>query len=156
MVGFDDFDEIGLNRKMRRSKKVLVLLLCFICVFQIQLLGAETKAGSDQTKELLKEPEVEKDDALSTGQVAIWSCITFGTYPQTEIIPVPSNAVDKYAVQKDDFLVDPNLYEALKQAVWNGDETEIDGLRYRRLNRNDSVSSSEDSAGHYRWGLNDR
>jgi len=140
---------------MKRTNKVLTVLICFLCVFQIQLYGAEMNAGSALQNAFLKEPVVEKDNTFSTGQAASWSCITFGTYPQTEIIPVPSNAVDEYAVQEGDFLVNPDLYEVLQQADWNDDETEIDGMRYCRLSRDDAVSSSEESAGHYRWGQND-
>jgi len=140
---------------MKRTQIMLILLICFICVFQVQLFGAETNAESAGQKAFLKEPVVEKDDSVSTGQVTSWSCITFGTYPQTEIIPASSHAVDEYAVQKDDFVVNPDLYAGLQQADWNDDETEIDGIRYRRLSRDAAVSSSEESAGHYRWGQDD-
>ncbi len=140
---------------MKRTQIMLILLICFICVFQVQLCGAETNAGSASQEALLQEPVVEKDNSASTGQVTSWSCISFGTYPQTEIIPAPSHAVDEYAVQKDDFLVDPDLYAALQQADWNDDETEIDGIRYCRLGRDAAVDGSEESAGHYRWGQDD-
>ena len=105
--------------------------------------------------ENLEEPAVEEDDTLSTGQITAWSCITFGSYPQTEVVSGAFDAVDAYAVQDEDYLEDPDLYEALEQAEWNGDETEIDGVRYLRMNRDDAVSSASDSAGHYRWGSGD-
>ena len=61
------------------------------------------------------EPHVETDNSLSTGQVTVWSCITFGSYPQTEIAATPSDAVDD-AIQEGDFLEDLDLYNKLTQA----------------------------------------
>ena len=47
-----------------------------------------------------------------------WSCITFGSYPQTEIVASSFTAVDDYAVQEGDVLEDPGLYEKLAGAEW--------------------------------------
>ncbi len=102
--------------------------------------------------ESLYEPVVEEDDTLSTGQVTEWCCVTFGAYPQTEIVSGPSAAVDSFAVQEGDFLEDPALYEQLVQADWTDDRTQIEGVRYLRMNQEDAVSSASDRAGHYRWG----
>ena len=102
--------------------------------------------------ESLYEPVVEEDDDLSTGQVTEWCCVTFGSYPQTEIVSGPSAAVDSYAVQEGDFLEDPALYEQLVNAEWTDNRTQIDGVRYLRMNQEDAVSSASDQAGHYRWG----
>ena len=103
----------------------------------------------------IREPSVETDDSLSTGQVTEWSCITFGSYPQTEIVAGPSAAVDDYAVQEGDFLEDPDLYEKLTKAEWNDDQTQLGDARYLRMNRESAVSSASDREGHYRWGEGD-
>ncbi len=100
----------------------------------------------------LYEPVVASDAGLSTGQVTEWCCIVFGSYPQTEIVPFGSAAVDAYALQEGDLQVDPALYARLTDASWEENETEVDGTRYLRLSRRDVVSSASDRAGHYRWG----
>ena len=100
----------------------------------------------------LAEPVVQADAGLSTGQVTKWCCITFGEYPQTEIVPSDFSAVDEYAVQEGDVLVDPKLYLRLLNASWTENETKIDGIHYLRMSRRDAVNSAMDSAGHYRWG----
>ena len=134
-----------INKNKIFTKRIAFLLFATIIV--LSLSGFVGKS----TKFLLTNPIVKKDDSLSTGQVTEWSCITFGAYPQTEIIPAPSNAVDKYAVQEGDFLEDPVLFKKLTQASWNENETEIDGTRYLRINQSDAVNIASDNSGHYRW-----
>ena len=130
----------------------LLLLCLFVVSFQIGVF-AEALA-KDPYEDWLWEPLVEKDDSLSTGQVTQWACVTFGSYPQTEIVPAAFSAVDDYAVQPGDVLEDPELYEMLTDAEWTDNETEIDGVRYLRLNRENAVSSAADRSGHYRWEEN--
>ncbi len=128
---------------MRNRKQIAVFWM--LCLLSICLTASAAGA-------ILQEPVVEPDTGLSTGQVTQWSCITFGAYPQTEIVPVPSSAVDDYAVQDGDFLVDPALYEQLAQAPWQENETEIGGVRYLRMNREGAVTSGSDRVEMYRWG----
>ena len=94
---------------------------------------------------------VEEDESLSTGQRTRWSCLTFGAYPQTEIVEKDFSAVDEYAVQQGDILKDEALYQALTEADWVDDETEIDGTRYLRMTGKDAVTCSVDREQHYRW-----
>ena len=135
---------------MKRTILLHVILMLCLCVS-----GLRTDAFADAAEpelQALNEPVVEEDDSLSTGQLTTWSCITFGSYPQTEIIGAPSAAVDEYAVQEGDFLEDPDLFERLVSADWNENETEIDGVRYLRMTQDDAVTSASDREGHYRWG----
>ena len=138
-------------------KKRCAAVLLILCLFVLSV-GSSVFAEAlpqDQYEDWLWEPAVESDASLSTGQVAQWSCITFGSYPQTEIVPSALTAVDSYALQEDDFLVDPELYEKLSTAEWEENETAIDGVRYLRISREDTVSSAADSTGHYRWAEDD-
>ena len=129
------------------------LLLCLSVLFLRITVLAEALAR-DPYEEWIWEPSVENDASLSTGQVTLWSCITFGSYPQTEIVPAVPAAMDDYAVQEGDFLEDPVLFKKLSGADWKNNETEISGVRYLRLNREHAVSSSADRAGHYPWDEN--
>ena len=125
----------------------------FLCLFVLSVQGVASAEALVQEKyeDWLWKPYTEKDDSLSTGQMALWSCITFGSYPQTEIVSAAFSAVDDYAVQEGDCLEDPVLYEKLVRAEWNDNQTEISGTRYLRMSREDAVSSTADSVQHYRW-----
>ena len=124
-----------------------------LCLLMLVLHAAAYAEAIAKPAELhLAEPVVQADAGLSTGQVTKWCCITFGEYPQTEIVPSDFSAVDEYAVQEGDVLVDPKLYLRLLNASWTENETTIDGIRYLRMSRRDAVNSAMDSAGHYRWG----
>ena len=129
------------------------LLLCLLAV-SVQAFSFAEALEQDRYGDWIWEPYVETDESLSTGQVTLWSCITFGSYPQTEIVPAAFTAVDGYAVQEGDVLEDPALYEQLACADWNGNETEIGGVRYLRLNRDNAVNSAADRAGHCLWEEN--
>ena len=137
-------------------KKRFAAGFLFLCLFvaAVQAFACGEALKQDLYEDWLREPLVEKNASLSTGLVTEWSCITFGSYPQTEIVPSAFTAVDEYAVQEGDCLEDPVLYEKLAGADWNGNETEINGVRYLRLNRENAVNSAADRAGHYRWDEN--
>lgn len=126
------------------------LLLCLL-VLSVQASVFAEAPEQDSYEAWIWEPYVEKDDTLSTGLVTHWSCITFGSYPQTEIVASSFTAVDDYAVQEGDVLEDPDLYEKLAGAEWQDNRTEIDGIRYLRENRRDTASGSTERAQHYRW-----
>ena len=134
-----------------KNKIVAGLLLLCLFVLPIQAFASAEALAKDPYEDWIWEPVVEKDDAMPTGLATRWACVTFGSYPQTEIVPFAFTAVDDYAVQAEDYLVDPDLYGELSDAEWNGNETECDGVRYLRLNRENAVNSGADRAGHYRW-----
>ena len=136
------------------GRKPIALLLCLF------LLAAQAPVFTESLPQVMyadwiREPFVEKDSSVSTGQTTLWTCLFFGSYPQTEIVPAPSGAVDEYAVREGDFLADPDLYEELVRADWRDSETELAGVRYLRMNREDAVTSASDREGHYRWGEGD-
>ncbi len=118
------------------KKRMLAGFLC-LCLFilSVQAFAAAEALEQDLYEDWIWEPVVEKDDVLSTGQVTEWACISFGSYPQTEIVSSSFTAVDDYALQEGDYLEDPILYQKLADTDWNGNETVINGVRYLRLNR---------------------
>ena len=137
-----------------KNRMIAGLLVLCLFVVSIQAFASAEALAKDPYEDWIWEPFVEKDDSLSTGQVTQWACVTFGSYPQTEIVPASFTAVDGYAVRAEEYLEDPVLYESLANADWNGNETEIDGVRYLRLNRENAVSNAADKPGHYRWEEN--
>ena len=136
--------------KKRIINCFFLLVLLVMCV-QIYVAEASEK---DSQEEWIFEPRVEKDDSLSTGQVTLWACVSFGSYPQTEIVSSDFKAVDAYALQEGDILKDADLYNELVGAEWKDNKTTIDGKQYLRMNREDAVSSAADSVQHYRWEKN--
>ena len=144
------------RRKEIVMKKRIAAVFVLLCLFVLSLEGFASAEAllRNRYKDWLWEPRVEKDDTLSTGLVTTWACITFGSYPQTEIVPAAFTAVDDYAVQKGDFLEDPVLYDALEKSEWKDNRTTVGGVRYLRISRDDVVSSAADSAQHYRWAEN--
>ena len=145
----DYYDFIGGNVVKKRT----VAIFLFLCLFVglVQLSAFSEALPQNLYADWIWEPYVEKDATLSTGQVTLWSCISFGSYPQTEIVSADFTAVDEYAVQLGDVLADPDLYEKLVSANWNENQTEIDGACYLRMGSEDAVSSNADSVQHYRW-----
>jgi len=127
------------------------LLLCLLAL-SVQAAAFGEALEQDLYEDWIWEPYAEEDDSLSTGRVTCWSCVTFGSYPQTEIVAKAFTAVDDYAVQEGDVLEDPALYEKLAGAEWQDNRTEIGGVRYLRVNRGDTASGGAESAQHYRWG----
>ena len=96
-------------------KKRLAAAFLFLCLFvcSVQVFASAEALEQDLYEDWIREPLVEKDASLSTGLVTEWSCITFGSYPQTEIVPAAFTAVDEYAMQEGDCLADSVLYEKL-------------------------------------------
>ena len=83
------------------KKRMLAGFLC-LCLFilSVQAFAAAEALEQDLYEDWIWEPVVEKDDVLSTGQVTEWACISFGSYPQTEIVSSSFTAVDDYALQE--------------------------------------------------------
>lgn len=140
---------------MKKRNIFLTLVICLGLAGALALFFPGHKQSNSGTS-ALQEPVIKEDNSLSTGQVTEWTCITFGSYPQTEIIRAPSDAVDAYAVQEGDFLEDPELYDKLEAAAWNENETEIDGIRYLRIGRDDTITGTSLRDQHYRWGQDEQ
>ena len=84
-------------------------------------------------------------------KVTRWECILFGSYPANEVVSGNFSAVEDYALEEGDVIVDATLYTQLENAEWTNNDTEIGGQRYHRLNATDAMSYSGSRAQHYRW-----
>jgi len=138
------------------KKKIIAgLLLACLLVLSLQGFAAAEALEQDRYADWLWEPYTEEDASLSTGRATLWACVTFGSYPQTEIVAGAFTAVDDYAVREGDVLEDPVLYGQLAGAEWIDNRTEIGGVCYLRMNRGDAAGSADDSPGRYRWKENE-
>lgn len=111
----------------------------------------DTPQSIELSGEVLSEPVVVKDDSLSSGQKTTWSCVSFGSYPFSEITDGSFDAVAGYAVDEGDVITAPELYKKLGSAEWSDNETEIDGTKYRRVCAKDSLNPSFEAGQYYKW-----
>ena len=97
---------------MKKEWKKLAAFGLAVC---LAFTGGLVRTAASQTEDpsQLAEPVVTEDDSLSTGIRTEWTCITFGSYPQTEVVGDEFSAVDDYAIQEGDVLKDPDLYQKL-------------------------------------------
>ncbi|MBQ1356242.1 MAG: hypothetical protein IIY72_07155 [Solobacterium sp.] len=140
---------------MKIQYRLVKPLLCLPLV--LVLAGCEKQAEPPVPEETpadtgYHDPLVELSEDFYGGRKTTWQCVTFGSYPAQEIISGPEyTAVDGYAVDDSDYLADPELYAALEQAEWTGSDLELNGERYRRISREDTISWAADRPQHYRW-----
>lgn len=120
-------------------------------------LYSETAGNSDEqtdyldysplSNETYSEPVIEKEEALSSGLKTTWDCVYFGQYPSSEIMKTLNSPIEGYATPAGSIIVDEELFAALKDAVWEDDETVINDVRFRRIKSKDS----EDEPQYYHW-----
>ena len=101
-------------------------------------------------KAQLHEPAVTENSVLPGGTMTEWDCVYFGSYPAREVVNGTFSAVEQYAYDEDDLIVDETLFAALEKAGWAEDETVLDGERYRRL-RFQGEESEMARQQHYKW-----
>ena len=134
---------------MKKGKSLIILFLA--ASFILVMFSIPLHIASAQAEPQLHEPLVFPNNALSTGQETIWSCITFGHYPSAEVVRSGWDSVDSYAVRDGDVIRNDELYTRLNEAEWTGDRLTLDGQSYIRINRRDAVTAAPDREQHYRW-----
>lgn len=90
-------------------------------------------------------------DPLTFGHTTRWCCVWFGAYPTSEVVATTFQAVDDYALNEGEVILDAALYEQLTNATWTDDDTELEGQRYHRINGDGAVTASPNRDNHYRW-----
>ena len=98
---------------MKKQARFIRTLFCLPLV--LGLISCEKKAEPPVPEETpadtgYHDPQVELSEDFYGGRKTTWQCVYFGSYPMQEIIPGPTyTAVDSYAVDESDYLIDPNL-----------------------------------------------
>ncbi len=82
-------------------------------------------AKTSEEKTVLRDPVFEADDSLPGGTAVTWDTVAFGSYPQTGIVETEDDLPGTEA--------DPALFHMLRAAEWDGDELDLDGKRYKRI-----------------------
>ena len=127
----------------KRTAGIILALTACLTLSPLSYAQEQTAAYHD--------PATEEDESLSCKMKTTWDCVYFGSYPTSEVTDKEFSAVADYAVRDDNVVVDPALYEALEAAEWTGNETELDGVRYRRLKGEDAEGGGEVREQHYVW-----
>lgn len=143
------------NSKIKLHIREIVLYITIMTVvLAIQLITTQNNVFAE-TK--LKNPKIVKDDSMESGQKVTWDCIYFGSYPQTEIVDKAqtSGVYGKSWEEKGDYEVDTSTYAKLKKASgWdNNGDIVIDGIKYRRINSDNAIFTSERDQ-FYEWNKN--
>ena len=111
----------GSRKAVFMEKKKSLIFLFLAASFILVMLSIPLHIASAQAEPQLHEPLVFPNNALSTGQETIWSCITFGHYPSAEVVRSSWDSVDSYAVRDGDVIRDGELYTRLNEAEWSSD-----------------------------------
>ena len=92
-----------------------------------EIMHSAGRAGQADAGDI-DNPVVIEDSAMPGGAYTVWNAVTFGSYPQTEIV---ADAPSREGAGEEDVAVDPKLYARLAEA--GGESVELDGTRYIRL-----------------------
>lgn len=136
-----------------RYKQLVAGLLVAVCAFGG--LANVCMAKNSPTSYFLSNPAVLSDENMNAQQRATWWRVTFGSYPQAEVIPATEKyvAVDSSLLTGEDVVQSDAIYHALEMSTdWDEhNETLLNGIKYRRITIDDRVTLMNDSNGHDFW-----
>ena len=124
---------------MEKGKSLIFLF--FAASFILVMLSIPLHIASAQAEPQLHEPLVFPNNALSTGQETIWSCITFGHYPSAEVIRSGWDSVDSDAAGDPARRFTPTAY-ALGRGTWQSDNAGSEGNTFWLLRSNGFTASN--------------
>ena len=149
---------------MKRSRRVTGpgALRSFICFCMLTVLclpafsaAAQSVTSSDTAQSAgvsvppyMHLPEVKENAETSSGLETTWSCVYFGSYPSAEVVDHAWSAVDEYALQDGDVILDDALFdrlEALDEEAWQNDAAVLDGVSYLRVTDEYAQGTSGDA-----------
>ena len=136
-----------------RYKQLVVGLLVMVCAFGG--LANVCMAKNSPTSYFLSNPAVLPDESMNAKQRATWWRVSFGSYPQAEVIPTSEEyvAVDPSLLTGEDVVKSDAIYDALEMSTdWDEhNETLLNGIKYRRITIDDRVTLMNDHNGHDHW-----
>ena len=110
---------------MKRKLAWLLPIALLACLASTSPRGEQALA--------LQEPLVSEEESLPGGRKTTWDCVTFGSYPISEVLPAPEEREEDILIREGDEIIDEALYQELTQAEWDEEELLLDGERYRRV-----------------------
>lgn len=138
-------------------KKLITIMLAFVLI----MTNVHTVQGETTVNGELRNPRMVADATMDAKQKVSWDVVTFGSYPQAEIVSTAGkesySAILPEVLREGDVIADDTVYQKLSQledSAWDEDgDTELDGVRYRRMNYKDAEEVSRyPSSLMYDWG----
>ena len=104
----------------------------------------------------IDDPFVRETSQMTAGQKVTWDCVWFGSYPQSEVVcETDTERISQllnrnYKIQY--VTVSSTQWDKIKGAKYDRyGEATVDGIKYRRLSKNDALYASSGSY-YYNWG----
>lgn len=121
-----------------RLLSLLLSMAMFFTVHEQPLLAATTDSKNELRDNMLslRNPKVEKEQSMNSGQKVTYDCIWFGDFPQSEVTKSSKSE-----------------YNTLESAVgWNEDNTIIiNGVKYCRMTKSDALYFHDGHPNYYKW-----
>ena len=141
-----------LKRRVAVIVAVTLLVGCLPGHLQ-EKLGGQPQVKAETT---LQNPGIVTDSSMTAGQKVTYSCIWFGSYPQTEIVDQESTSgtYGRLWAQQSDYEVNASLYVTLQSdSGWDsrGDRV-VDGVKYHRIKQSDATYATSEYSDYYNWG----
>lgn len=147
----------------------LLLAMTMVCGMMAGPVKAQeyTSEGAVEAESLeaaqygLFNPRITWPNVDDHSEMVTWDLVTFGNYPQAEVISGESYGSVTNGVKPGDVIVDAALYNALQNATgWDAQgDIVLDGIKYRRISYYDSIyghsSPTGQPANGYNWKWND-
>lgn len=132
----------------------IIIALTLIITSKIGIIGMaldRSKIASPCITDTIEKIDKITSPTKNLSGYSRYSCLYFGSYPQTEIIPenVTYSAWNAKCINKEDYIADQELYSTLKNATdWdeNG-ESIVNGEKYKRI----TDSFVTDGHCYYNW-----
>ena len=153
--------EIHMERKGESMRKTTKQLLAGFLSATLAVTALPAASLVMPTKEVkaasvtLQNPRIAKNDNMKARQKVTWDCIWFGSYPQREVV---ADAASYDAIYKDyynpktDIIEDAALFQKLETASgWSDNEITLDGNKYRRMRKEDTINGLFAVEANYRW-----
>lgn len=101
----------------------------------------------------LNNPIVGNNAESSSGQQTVWWTVTFGEYPQAEVIADVASykSIPKDILRRDDVIIDSQLYQTLvDEKNWSEKDTvHVYGKKYIRISSKDIQGKKTENANNY-------
>ena len=135
-----------MNKGIRFTEKIISVIAGLTVLLTSLPL---TACGNESRYPFIHLPEVSECSDTPTGKKTTWSCVFFGSYPSAEVVDSSWNAVDDYALQDGDIIRDDDLYSRLESASWDGNQLELDSVRYYRAGQDTAPATETVRENHY-------
>ncbi len=139
-------------------KGIALLMAVILCTGLCTGFSVNAQEVSGESVHSLKNPDIGIDLDANESYRTTWDCISFGSYPQAEIVESAADyaEVEACALKSGDIIEDAQLYNELAYKAneeWDeNDDIELNGEKYHRMSFYDNQMQNPDAdKQHYQW-----